>query len=331
MASYFVGIDLSKATVDFAILSDNNHLESFKIENSVSAIKGLLSALFVKYKSSVRNTVYCAENMGLFATHLLTVLENKKARICMESPLRIKYSLGIQRGKTDKLDAVRIAKYAYINRSHLQMWQPEREEIKELKLLRSLRERLINARTIVKSNSIIQNTFLPAISQHCRSLLSADTLQAIESDIEKTDAAMMVIITEDAHLKRLFEIVTSIPRVGKVIATEILIATNEFKHITTAKQFASYCGIAPFEWQSGTSVRGKTKVSSIGNKRIKTLLHLAAMGYTTNKDSVLGRYYERKVKEGKHKMCVLNAIRNKIVHRVYACVNKNELFTEIAS
>ncbi len=330
MPSYFVGIDLSKSTIDFAILNDNNLLESFKTENTVAAIKDLLSELFVKYKSSVRNTVYCAENMGLFATHLLNVLEKKKANICMESPLRIKYSMGIQRGKTDKLDAIKIAKYAYINRAELQMWQGERNEIKELKLLRSLRDRLVNARTLVKSNSVVQNTFLSTSFTKAFFILSSNTLNAIGKDILATEERMRQLIKNDTRLNRLFDIVASIPHIGSVIAIEIIICTNEFKNITTAKKFASYAGIAPFEWQSGTSVRGKTKVSSIGDKRMKKLLHMASIGYTKRKDSTLGKYYDKKVKEGKHKMSVLNAIRNKLVHRIYACVCKNELYTDIA-
>ena len=157
---------------------------------------------------------------------------------------------------------------------------------------------------------------------------SDSSIKMIDRDVAKVELAMDSVIREDQRLHQLMRIVTSVPRVGKVIATEMIIHTNEFKSIQTAKKFASYSGIAPFAWNSGTSVRGKTRVSETANKELKALLHMASMGSLRNKKSFLAMYYERKVKEGKNKMSVLNAIRNKIVHRIYSCVKNNKFFIE---
>ena len=82
----------------------------------------------------------------------------------------------------------------------------------------------------------------------------------------------------------------------------------------------------PFEHSSG-QYKGKAKVSQIANKQVKSLLHLGAMSAIQYCPSLKG-YYERKVKEGKNKMLVINNVRNKLVGRVFACVRENRNYDE---
>ena len=89
--------------------------------------------------------------------------------------------------------------------------------------------------------------------------------------------------------------------------------------IPEAKKFACYVGVAPFEHTSGTSVRGKTKVSKMANMTLKKLLHMAAMSAIQCNEE-LKVFYQRKVAEGKNKMSVINAVRNKLISRVFACI-----------
>ena len=84
--------------------------------------------------------------------------------------------------------------------------------------------------------------------------------------------------------------------------------------------------MAPFEHTSGTSVRGKTRTSKKANLRAKSLLHMTALVAARFSDD-LREYYERKVADGKNKMNVLNAVKNKIIHRIFACVNQKRLYT----
>ncbi len=112
------------------------------------------------------------------------------------------------------------------------------------------------------------------------------------------------------------------PGIGRITAMALLYYTNEFTLFRTAKELACYCGVAPFARGSGTSVRGNTRVSNFANKALKKLLHLASMAaLKSNKE--LRAYFERKVAEGKNKMLVLNAIRNKILHRLLAVIKRN--------
>ena len=117
----------------------------------------------------------------------------------------------------------------------------------------------------------------------------------------------------------------SVPGIGMATATEIVIATNEMKTITEPKKMACHAGVAPFNYQSGSSVRGRPGVSQHARKRLKSLFHLGAMAAIRAKGE-LQDYYHRKVKEGKNKMLVLNAVRNKLIHRVYAVVARGEKY-----
>jgi transposase len=104
-----------------------------------------------------------------------------------------------------------------------------------------------------------------------------------------------------------------------------MIYTHNFTRFDNAKQIASYCGIAPFEYSSGTSVKGKTKVHKMANKTLKTSLHMCSVS-SVRHNPEMKKYMERKVAEGKNKMLVLNAIRNKILQRVFACVRDKKMY-----
>jgi transposase len=112
--------------------------------------------------------------------------------------------------------------------------------------------------------------------------------------------------------------------VGVITAYEIILTTNEFKDIKEAKKFACYSGVVPFENASGKKAL-RTKVSHLANKKMKSLLHMAALSSIRfNRD--LKAYFERKTKAGKNKMLVVNAVRNKLLHRIFACVRDDRKY-----
>jgi transposase len=161
---------------------------------------------------------------------------------------------------------------------------------------------------------------LAKLSAICKS-----SITALDKDLERVNKQIQEIIIQDPELNRLFNIITSVDGIGAVTAAEMIITTNEFKNITEAKKFACYSGVAPFEHSSGSSVRGKTRVSHMANKTIKQLLHLCAMA-VIRKPGEIQDYYLRKVKEGKNKMLIINAIRNKLILRIFSCVKNDRLY-----
>ena len=130
---------------------------------------------------------------------------------------------------------------------------------------------------------------------------------------------------EDTQLNRLYQLITSVDGVGKCIAAQVIVDTNEFKNIKEGEKYACYSGVAPFEHSSGSSVRSRSRVCHRANKRSKTLLHMGALGAIRIAGD-LKSYYERKVAEGKNKMSVINAMRHKLILRVFACVRNKTVY-----
>jgi transposase len=169
-----------------------------------------------------------------------------------------------------------------------------------------------------------QKTFLD-----CKALekLNKKPVEALSKAIEVIEKEIMKLIKSDERLNGLYKIITSVDGVGMVTAANIITTTNEFLSINEVKKYACYSGVAPFDHSSGSSIRGKTRVSHMANKKIKTLLHLAALSAIQVKGDIKD-YYNRKVQEGKNKMSVLNAVRNKILQRIFACVRQNRIFVK---
>ena len=111
------------------------------------------------------------------------------------------------------------------------------------------------------------------------------------------------------------------------MASNMIVHTDGFQKFSEARQFASYCGVAPFPYSSGTSLKGRNKVSPLANKGIKAILHLCAVSVIKN-STEMKEYYQRKLATGKHKMCVLNAVRNKILHRIFAVIKREQPYVD---
>ena len=154
---------------------------------------------------------------------------------------------------------------------------------------------------------------------------SKKPIEALEKQIIEVEKKIKGLIKEDDALKHLFDLVTSVDGVGEVVFCEMVIATNEFKLFSCPRKFACYSGVAPFEHSSGTSIRGGTRVSHLANKQMKKLLHMAALSVVSGKGE-MADYYHRKVEQGKNKMLVINAVRNKIIHRVFACIRDDRKY-----
>ena len=310
-----IGIDTGKSSIDFSFLENGEKKKIGIVENSVKKLELFLNDL----KINVKETLFCMEHTGIYNFHLLSVLQNHGANIWLENPIQIKRSMGMTRGKNDKIDAFRISKYAYLHQERAKLWQPTRLVIQNLKLLMSQRSRLNKAKKlieipVVESKEFIAKDQYKLLKQNCKS-----TLTGIKKDLALVTAQIKKIIESDDTLKELFKYVASVPNVGLITATAIIVSTNEFQKIDTARKFACHAGVAPFEYTSGSSVRGKTRISHMADKELKTVLHLATLS-AISRPGEFREYFVRKVKEGKNKMLVINAIRNKLIHRVFACV-----------
>ena len=225
--------------------------------------------------------------------------------------MQIKKAGGLQRGKSDAIDAQRIAEYAFRFRDQMRLWQPPRPVMQKLAALSALRQRLLLVRQQLQQPLTEQAGFIDSALQKQLVKSCETSLKAINDDLEATDNQIDELIQKDERLKELFALITSVPSVGSATATEVLVATDEFKAINDPKKLACHAGVAPFEHRSGSSVRGKTRVNQHARLRLKSLFHLGAMSAIRVKGE-LQDYYKRKVGEGKNKMLVLNAVASAI-------------------
>ncbi len=134
------------------------------------------------------------------------------------------------------------------------------------------------------------------------------TIRSLEADIAAIDKQIKTMIDTDENLKELFALATSVVRIGTQTALALLIYTDGFTLFDDARKLACYAGVAPFVYASGTSVKGRTRVSKMANMDLKTALHMASLT-AVKLDAQLRAYYQRKVAEGKSKMSVLNAVK----------------------
>jgi transposase len=314
---YFIGIDVSKETLDLSVVQGNQQIFYLRIANSTEGLKQFFKSC--PKEIDLKDAVFCMEHTGIYNFYAVEFLVARKVSLWIESASKIKKSLGLQRGKSDKVDAFRIAQYAFKNRDEINLWEPPRQQVKELKKLLSMRSRCVNIKKIVQVPLKENAGFSSRQEARQESKMFSATLKAIKQDLTRIDKAILELINRDENLKRVFELVTSVEGVGTIVAANMIVITNEFKGFANAKKFACYSGIAPFEHTSGKSIKGRSRVSHLANKNIKTLFHLAAIS-SIRFTGELRAFYTRKVNQGKNKMLVLNAIRNKLIHRIFAVV-----------
>lgn len=322
---WFIGIDVSKKTLDFNLSHHSNSLLHLQVDNSKKGINAFLAAC-KKQKVLLEKTLFCMEFTGIYNDILIKVLSGKGVNIWVEQGLQIKKSLGMTRGKSDKVDALRISEYAYRFQDKCRLWQAPSQALKMLKNLVSLRNRLIKAKKLLK----VPVSELAECSPDKKSVsfitkLNDPVIVSLNKQLIAVENQINQLINADERLLELETIITSVDGVGPITAWAMIIATNQFRSIREGRKFACYAGVVPFDHQSGTSIKGRPRLSPFANKNMKQLLHLSALSATVMKGE-LNDYYNRKVAQGKNKMLVLNNIRNKLVLRVFACVNQNRKY-----
>ncbi|WP_379093322.1 IS110 family transposase [Pedobacter sp. UC225_65] len=323
---YFIGIDVSKATFNYCVRYGGGNVINGKVGNNIESIKEFVLTLKEIPGFRLANAVFGMEVTGIYGLVLMNGLAKMKAKVVVEPAMRIKNSLGIIRGKNDKLDAARITRYLIKNLQELKLWVPRRKIIDELSSLSTLRERMVKVNKIMTTPLNEDDGFIDVHISSVNIKLCSPSILQMEQLVKDIDERIKTLWSNDEQCERLMKIMISVMGIGDVIALQILIHSNEFKSITTARTFASYCGIAPFEYDLGTSVKKLARVSPVANKKIKSLLHngvRTCIGF----DAEIRAYYRRRVEvDKKNKMSVMNAIKFKLICRVFACIRGDRLY-----
>jgi transposase len=308
--------------LDLALINtDATHqCEQVCILNTKKGLKEI-AAWLKGFGVTFQQVLFCMEFTGLYNRPLQKYLDEQGAFLWMEMPVRIIRSIGLQRGKNDKIDAKRIALYASRHQQDKIKWVLPSQEKDAIADLIALRNRLITAKNML----MVPMKELEEMGEKKRSARiknqSSKSVKYLENEIESTEEEIRNLIKKEPTIEKNLNLIITIPGVGPWTALNMICATDNFTRLNNPKQLACYCGCAPFEHRSGTSIRGKSRVSHMANKSLKTLLTLGATSIIHSKNE-LGDYYHRKVAEGKSKMSVINAVRNKIIHRIIAVVER---------
>jgi transposase len=322
---HIIGIDVSKNTLD-AICHHTQSHEQFT--NTKKGYSQLLKWVKQQTKELPNEVLFCFEHTGLYSLVLAMFLEKRSITYAMVPGLAIKRSVGIVRGKSDKIDARQIARYAWLHRQELKTTKLPSENLLQLKMLLGLRERLIEQRAGYRKSLKEAKLFLKKVKTLFE--VQEKMIAEFNKQIKKVEQQMDSLIQGDEQLKEYFELMLSIRSVGKVLAYYMLVYTQAFTRFTNWRSFACYCGVAPFEHTSGISIRGKTHVNHLANRRVKAVLHMAAMSSITNNKEIQ-IYYKRRTEEGKNKMSTLNIIRNKLLSRIFAVVKRKTPYVQLAN
>jgi len=320
-----IGIDASKATLDVFIHGFNYH---FVVENGPKGFVTLLETCCKVANCKVRDLFFCFENTGKYTRMLSVLFHTDSIAFAMEPALKIKKSLGITRGKNDKVDSKRIAHYAYEKKENIVPTILPGEKIDQIKSLLSLREKLIKHSTAYKNGiSDLHDCYKEGENDMIKEIQKS-LIITLAAEIERLEKQILIIIESDDRIWNNFKLILSVRGIGRILGFYFIAYTANFTSFTNARSFACYAGIAPFGYSSGTVI-GKTRVHPLANKQLKSLLNLAAQSVIQIKGEYSQYYNKRVTEQNKSKMSTLNIIRNKIVFRVFAVVKRQTPYVDL--
>lgn len=325
---YYVGIDVSKNTLDVSIFSRELTMKQFqymKISNDPDGYKKMRKWLY-EQGCNVKKTSFMMEYTGCYSNGIRRFLDDKKYVYRMENPLEIKLRSGMSKEKNDRIDSARIADYLGRNYDRLSPSRLPSRELQHLEAMNHERKFYVEQRTALK-NRIQTTSYEDESRRHQKQI---DLLDKITGDVEQR---MLSLIEKDATLKKNYELLCTIPGIGSVNAMNVIVITENFTSFETARQYASYIGVAPHSKTSGKSVHWKPKPSRCSNLQAKADLSQAAESAILY-DKEMKSYYEHKTlghKDTDTKRKVLNHIKFKLVLRMFAVVKQQRKYEPLGN
>ncbi len=319
---FTLGVDVSKHTLDISCAELNVHI---KIKNGSEGFIQFLKWIR-QLKIDLQDCFLVLEYTGGYEYKLLQFCQAHAIVYARIPGLAIKNSLGITRGKNDKVDSFRIAQYGEEKHKLLQPSRPLNAAIIRLKELLSFRKRLVRENAGYQS-SIKEREHMYGVNKKDIVIKALQQKQKANTKIiANLEVEMMKIIAQDEQMNRNYALITSIKGIGKINALMTIAYTENFTSFTNPGSYAVYVGVVPFDHSSGTSIHGRKRVSHIANKELKQELNQAARS-AMEWDKEMKGYAENKMKTKCYKI-VLNNIKFKLILRMFAVVKKGEMYVE---
>ena len=316
--SYIIGVDVSKLKLDMHCYGGSN---SLVISNDSKGFKSFLRWVKKEVSKDTSAVMVVMEYTGIYTYGLEQFLQEQAIAYVKRPALDIKRSVGMKRGKTDQADARMISQYGWYRREELKPMKPVSDAQLQLQQLMRYRDKLVADRASYEARV---GELRGQLGERLPAQIIASSeyiMEVMEVEIKEAKQAIEALIESDKDLKVNYDLVKSVQGIGFVTAVHMLIVTENFSRFSNPRKFACYAGVAPFEHTSGSSIRGRTKVSQLANKKIKSLFTLAAI-CAVKHDPELKAKYAQKIQEGKAKMSALNMIRFKLIERVFAVIKR---------
>lgn len=309
MSNIILGVDISKLTFDVALLNDNK-VKTKKFSNTPKGFSELKQWL----KNKGIDTAHaCMEATGGYEAKLAEYLYDNNFKVSVINPARIKgFSMSkLSRVKTDKADCKLIAYFCQAMQPDL--WQPTPKHIQELQQwVRRLDSLIANKNQ--ENNRLDEASDVVAINIRTH-------IEFLDNQIKEVEKLIFNHIKEHKDLNDKSKLLDSIPGIGeKTIG--VILAFLSIENFDSAKQVAAFVGLNPKPRQSGSSVRGVSRISKTGNVDLRKAFYMPAV-VSIRFNPIIKDFAERLSDAGKHKMVVVIAAMRKLLHIIYG-VLKNE-------
>lgn len=309
-----LGIDISKAKFDVALMVAGKVKKTHVFENAPDGFKALSNWLL---KQGITSVSACMEATGCYGDELATYLHDQGFVVSVVNPAQIKSFSGAQlkRAKTDKADAKLIAQF------YQQMcpapWSPPPRHVRELQ---ALVQRLSALAQMERQEQNRMGT-APAVVRPS----IATVLTTIKAEIKTVEAMVRDHIDGHPDLKDQSVLLESIPGIGPATIFRVLAFVGDVQRFDHARTLAAFVGLNPTVHQSGSSVRGKPHLSKKGNSVIRRALYMPAL-VARRYNPVIKEFADRLKKAGKPNMVIIGAVMRKLLHIIYGVLKSGRPF-----
>lgn len=326
-ATIFLGIDTGCYHFEAALIRGLNPevkpIDLGSFTNDLDGFEELVKDL-TTHKVEPSQTLVCVEHIGPYNESLAHFLHGEGWKVWLAQPLKISKGSGeITRVKTDKIDAREICRYAVRFRDKARIFKPDSAFTRELKDLAKLRRQFVKDRAAWQTRLHANN---------CKAFPDQTTIKMIEATIcdfnekiKQLEKQIEQLIKSHQGAQQEVKIMRSIPGIGPVASTQLLLATGGIFNLASHRQLSALACSAPYPYKSGTSINRRPRTSKKGNRKLKGILFMGAMR-VTQKGQIFHEYYHHRRAEGKSHQSVINDIINKMLKLVFDLCKKCELF-----
>ena len=299
-----VGIDVSKETLAISHLADER-MQHLEVSNNKVGFQQLI-------RRCGKDSLYVMEATGIYYLQLAYYLYEQ---VVVVNPVIIKryIQMHLGKGKSDKKDAQWIRRYGEQNQ--VTYWQPEEAIIVECRQLEQVSEQLIKQKTMV-INSLEALERQPVVSELAVKSLN-HTLKLLEKQLQQIQNKLLV--TLEKAFESEIKLLSSIPGIGRKTAGMLLLFAGGFRNIDNYRQLIAKAGLSPREYTSGSSIRGKVRITKMGGSLIRSKLSVCSFS-AKKSNAACKALYDRLVAKGKNGKLALIAVCNKLLKQAFAIV-----------